>query len=511
MKKNIVKSMIQSIVRAIWKVVFKPIVKQLPESKVKKNLIRAGGKIEKRQWWGYKKQLLLELNAQLNAQHTLVINDYLLNELQSLSEIEREMTPNEWFIQTLQNRSATPPTHLQPYTVASAYGVILRYLKKLDFDVVFLAPWLKRGGADLGLLHHIQAQYEKSYRILLITTEDTDSPWLYKLPENAVFLNLSEFTKGLSEDNRKVLLARLLLQTQAQTIHNINSRLGWDVFQDYGKQLVIMHKKLFVSVFCEDEIKPNVYWGYAPVYLPNTHHLLSNVFCDTKWYPNDLINRLKLQSSLFKTIYFPFLNHLSDIYHAKPNQPILWASRLAKQKRPELLYQIASGMPNQQFHIYGECEKACEAILEKLQTLPNVKYMGVYNHFSELLTSQHYSAFLYTSKYDGLPNVLIEAIASGLPVISFDVGGIGELIHEDVLLNDGLSLEENLHKIQNLILSPEVLQTTWQYSYEILNTRHSWQSFVSSLEQVPDYFPALSQEAFVQLNQNMRILSRPNM
>lgn len=510
MKKNIVKSMIQSVVRAIWKVVFKPIVKQLPESKVKKNLIRAGGKIEKRQWWGYKKQLLLELNAQLNAQHTLVINDYLLNELQSLSEIEREMTPNEWFIQTLQNRSATPPTHLQPYTVASAYGVILRYLKKLDFDVVFLAPWLKRGGADLGLLHHIQAQYEKGYRILLITTEDTDSPWLYKLPENAVFLNLSEFTKGLSEDNRKVLLARLLLQTQAQTIHNINSRLGWDVFQDYGKQLVMMNKKLFASVFAEEEVKPNVYYGYAPIYLPNTQTVLSKVFCDTQYYPNDLLKRFKFNHHLFETIYFPFLSNKLNIYSATLNQPILWASRIAKTKLPELLYEIAQAMPQQSFHIYGTCEQECEDILNKIKSLKNVTYFGAYESFAEIVTNKEYSLFLYTSKSDGMPNVLLEAIGLGLPVISSNVGGIGELIHREALIDNNEVLEF-VNRINMVLLQPEKLSDYWQYSYEILNTRHSWQSFVSSLEQVPDYFPVLSQEAFVQLNQNMRILSRPNM
>ena len=51
MKKNQFKSMIKSTVRAVWKVAFKPIVKLLPETPLKKRLLRAGGKIERREWW----------------------------------------------------------------------------------------------------------------------------------------------------------------------------------------------------------------------------------------------------------------------------------------------------------------------------------------------------------------------------------------------------------------------------------------------------------------------------
>ena len=43
-----------------------------------------------------------------------------------------------------------------------------------------------------------------------------------------------------------------------------------------------------------------------------------------------------------------------------------------------------------------------------------------------------YDAFLYTSAFDGLPNVLLEALSAGLPVIAPDVGGIGEAVVNEV-------------------------------------------------------------------------------
>ncbi|MCQ4384065.1 glycosyltransferase family 4 protein, partial [Clostridioides difficile] len=39
-----------------------------------------------------------------------------------------------------------------------------------------------------------------------------------------------------------------------------------------------------------------------------------------------------------------------------------------------------------------------------------------------------YDALVYTSWFDGLPNVILEAMGSGLPVIAPNIGGIGEAV-----------------------------------------------------------------------------------
>lgn len=56
---------------------------------------------------------------------------------------------------------------------------------------------------------------------------------------------------------------------------------------------------------------------------------------------------------------------------------------------------------------------------------------SVYNN--EML-SNYYSladAFIIPSREDNLPNVMLEALACGTPVISFDIGGISEVIKDD--------------------------------------------------------------------------------
>ena len=91
MKKNIFKSMIKSIVRVIWKVLFKPLVKTLPsKSRLKERLLRAGGKIERREWWPKPPK-----SIEYNPHH---LNNFLFNELKELGKIEPVLQPSKDFL-----------------------------------------------------------------------------------------------------------------------------------------------------------------------------------------------------------------------------------------------------------------------------------------------------------------------------------------------------------------------------------------------------------------------------
>lgn len=507
MNKNPIKSLIKSIVRVFWKYLIDPLfINLLPNSKPKTKLKNISYRIDRRMWWP---KVPKDVNY-TNDDSFIKINPYLFNELKELGEIEYMLQPTTHFLSHSTNDYLIN-ANVESDSVGSQYTLINRYLNNLSYDIVFLAPWLVRGGADLGTIHHANAMYEKGYRILFITTEKSDNPWIDKLPKSVKHLDFYKFAHVLPENKQRELLARVILQSTAQTIHNINSDLGWQIYQHYGQQLNYMGKKLFASVFCNEIRNNNIYSGYSPAYIHNTHSYLSAVFCDTKWYPKIQIDLTGLDE-LFKTIYFPSLQKLSD-YQAdnKANNPILWASRFTTQKLPNILYDIAKNMPNQSFHVYGVAEDSCRIILEQLKNLPNVTYFGKYDSFAKIANITKYQAFLYTTQYDGLPNVLIEAISSGLPVITYDICGISELIHSDCLLSHDDSFDDNLKKIATLLNSPETLKQSWQYSHNILKDRHSWQHFIESLNKIDGYFPKLTQDEYhKKYYSNIRALSKPN-
>jgi glycosyltransferase involved in cell wall biosynthesis len=55
-----------------------------------------------------------------------------------------------------------------------------------------------------------------------------------------------------------------------------------------------------------------------------------------------------------------------------------------------------------------------------------VKYEGAFSSFSDIPLND-FDLFVYTSAYDGTPNVLVEAISSGIPVVAPDIGGVASL------------------------------------------------------------------------------------
>lgn len=59
-----------------------------------------------------------------------------------------------------------------------AYAGLEKAIGPVEFSHAIIVPWLKRGGADLGALHHINVLASNpSSNVLVISTENSDSPW----------------------------------------------------------------------------------------------------------------------------------------------------------------------------------------------------------------------------------------------------------------------------------------------------------------------------------------------
>ncbi len=106
--------------------------------------------------------------------------------------------------------------------------------------------------------------------------------------------------------------------------------------------------------------------------------------------------------------------------------------RLCKQKNQQLLIrafaETVSKGKNAVLLIAGDGE--CLGRLKKTAKDHNVServyFLGVRNNVQALLGAS--DVFVLTSEFEGNPLCVMEAMASGLPVISTDVGGVSELI-----------------------------------------------------------------------------------
>ena len=135
--------------------------------------------------------------------------------------------------------------------------------------------------------------------------------------------------------------------------------------------------------------------------------------------------------------YFPIKAYIqardtATLKPAKKNNKLLWISRFSEHKRVSLLPKLANSMrlstPDVHVDLYAPSIKPHEAAAISKRNKKFV-FKGVASSFSELDTD-HYDALIYTSHLDGIPNVLIESMSSGLPAIAPVIGGIPELISD---------------------------------------------------------------------------------
>ena len=359
-----------------------------------------------------------------------------------------------------------------------------------DYTHCFILSWLQKGGADLGALHHINAVSEmKGTKILVILTEHAESPWLSRLPSSVKVLSFGAAASGLSFSESMTILVRILVQLAPPVIHNIQSRLAWEAIRCHG--LALRQKsQIFASLFCDALTIDGYPIGFACEYLPFCYQHLTKVLCDNASFPQSLIKEYGYSISLFEVVYFPTI--LLNIAPQRPvssTRQILWAGRFDRQKRVDLLAKIAAALPDCHFLVFGgRLLDTDGAALHALQQLPNVEIRGAYDGFVSLPTAEC-DLFLYTSEWDGIPNVLLEAISHGLPVVASNVGGIAELINEEsgYLIEPFDSVSAFVSAIKNILENQKEAQFRAAHALEIIKHRHAVGTFKHSLVNLVGY------------------------
>ncbi len=365
---------------------------------------------------------------------------------------------------------------------------------------VFLLPWLKRGGADLEALNYIRALSENRWAdgILVVQTEAADSPWTHRLPNDVAVVDFGSKTAHLSDDERDFLLGTMLVQLEPKVIHLVNSQVGYRVLRKFGQALSHL-SCLYASVFCEDITESGKIDGYPFQELPHCFAFLDAVFCDNRRFLERLENWYGFDPSKLLTHYQPIdANQRRERHSDDGRLSILWASRLDRQKHPELLVEIASLAQDKpfDFHVYGyPLTQSDGRTLRQFRRLPNVRFHGRYDDFQSL-PAENFDVFLYTSRWDGMPNVVLEALAAELALVTSEVGGVAELVeHEEngILVPMDSPAGRFVEALESLHADRQRMRKMAECGRQSVSENHNWDRFLDALRNVPNYTqPALS-------------------
>lgn len=156
----------------------------------------------------------------------------------------------------------------------------------------------------------------------------------------------------------------------------------------------------------------------------------------------DLVENYKVSPTHVRTIQNPVSGDVWDrrLDTTKPDvaeKVVLYVGRLGKQKGLEDLLtaflDVEESQPDATLYLVGTGpeEKHLRKLVAKLRIGESVHFAGFQGDVVSWY--QRASVVVLTSHYEGFPNVLVEAIACGTPVVAFDCpSGPSEIILEGV-------------------------------------------------------------------------------
>lgn len=410
---------------------------------------------------------------------------WVYNELNEIHEIDSILHPLGKGVASVKKYSP-----LWTYDAPGVCYFDIRSKFKDAYDVLFIVPWLRRGGADLGLTHFANTLVNQfNLKVAVVTTEPGHSSWAGRLDKRVDFFEVGDQIYKFSLQRQIDILVRLLLQVAPKSIHIINSRLGWECVKRNG--LAIKHvSNIFASLYCDDVSRSGQRVGYAQSYLGSCYQFLSGVISDNYSWPIKWCNEFGFDRSLFYVVKFPApeisWSRVDGFCRNDRSNCVLWASRLDRQKRPDLLLKVAKCMPGVEFHVYGDC------VLDSkdppnFESIPNIKFRGVFDNFSELIAQENYFAYLYTSEWDGLPNVLLEASASGIPIVASGVGGVVELLDKEQCVFPCDNIFGYVARLSDLQKSVGMRHAWRMRQIDSIKQSHTQEEFEKSIINLPGY------------------------
>ena len=184
----------------------------------------------------------------------------------------------------------------------------------------------------------------------------------------------------------------------------------------------------------------------------------------------------------------------------KPPGPLrlLFVGRLDENKRPEKFIRLANTLlgdekiPPVKFLVAGDGplrERLQEMCTELGITSDDLEFLGPVSDIDSVYREAH--ILVSTSRREGTPNVILEAMANGLPVVATDAGGTGEIVAEGRgILVDPEDDADLLGAVTQLISNPDLRAQLGREGKSYIDRNHS----ISYLEErLPQIYESLIQ------------------
>ncbi len=334
-----------------------------------------------------------------------------------------------------RHKSILPPWHDHGYRLLRD---CLDLLPDRAFDIVVTMPCCRLGGADRVTGALCAALLQAGNRVLLLRTDQGDWARPDWFPAGLAAVDLSPVLGRASSSEATRAFYTLLGMIAPQAVFNVNSALMFATLDRFGPRLAVQ-MQVFCYYFCTERTPEGDENGWPITHFAPLLPGLTAALFDSAALARDLCRRFAVPPEAGARVKIlrspgsgplpaePLVIRQIAGREDRPRPRILWASRLDRQKRFDLVMEIARALPDWDFLCWGA------ALLETapdLSGMPaNVTLNPPFSDLSELPIADC-DGWLYTAAWDGLPTLLIELARLGMPIVASAVGGVPELVDE---------------------------------------------------------------------------------
>lgn len=357
-------------------------------------------------------------------------------------------------------------------------------------DVVILVPFLVPGGAEKYAADIVDVlARELRLNVTVVVTEQTSSAagdWQsLAILRPLRFASLIFWRDICLAWNPVVTLARLLNVLRPKALFVMNSRLGLDVVARFGRGLSVS-TRLYCAYF---SISPHALGAPYGARFPRLTAKYAASLSDNKPMTETLRDRYAglgahaveylpprvepTSTKVFERRLQARIDRADSSDHS--GRHWLWISRIEEFKGASVLANLAALRPDDVFHVFGPgSSNAGQFGLDR----PNVRLGGVLSDVSKL-NAARYDGFLFTSRFEGMPNIVLEMAQHAIPMVLSAVGGLRdtfggdgprfvELGHDDD--SNANLFDEALSRLPSAAVEIERLV---RRAYEAVLSRHS--------------------------------------
>ncbi len=172
------------------------------------------------------------------------------------------------------------------------------------------------------------------------------------------------------------------------------------------------------------------------------------------------------------------------------SKTVIVVGRLDPQKNPQIILDVAHRLIEEEPHLHflfvGDGilkEELMNAVVQQnLNT--HVHFAGSREDVPALLKGA--DCFVLSSLWEGMPNALLEAMATGLPVIATRVEGTAELIEDGLngLLIEPDSVEELILALQSILKDQTASTAMGKMAQQTVVEGFTWDAVLSSHEEI---------------------------